>query len=269
MTHSIFPMGHFYNPVPSEEDIERFIANRTTPRELAGINLNYDIQLSYHKLLEQFREGYVWKADKQEGLDFYWDNDQFTDGCSYTIYAFMRLLRPERIIEIGSGYSTAIMKDTNHLYLNGKTRITCIEPYPDRLIATWGERVQDYVTLHPQRLQEVDLAVFDQLQPGDICFIDSSHVVKLDSDVSRIFFELLPRLKKGVFIHFHDIIYPFEYPNEWLIENRAWNEAYILRAFLQNNPDYEIVYWGSCLMALEESLSNQNLGGSIWLRKIK
>lgn len=269
MTNSIFPMGHFYNPVPSEEDIERFIANRPHPRELPGIDLNYAVQQSYHKALSQFQDGYVWKPQKQEGLDFYWDNDQFTDGCSYTVYAFLRLVRPARVIEVGSGYSTAIMEDTNRLYLDRSMKITCIEPYPDRLYATWGDRVEEHVKLYRKCLQDVDLSLFDELQSGDLCFIDSSHVAKLGSDVCRIFFELLPRLKEGVYIHFHDILYPFEYPDAWLRENRAWNEAYMLRAFLENNPDYEILYWGTCLMALEESLKDRNLGGSIWLRKKK
>jgi len=264
-----FPMGHFYNPVPSEEDIERFIATRTFPRELPGINLNLPVQREYYRLLMRFRDGYVWQAKKQPGLAYYWDNDQFTEGCSYSIYAFMRLLQPARIVEVGSGYSTMIMVDTNHLYLHDATKITCVEPYPTRLYNAWGEQVNEYVTLHPYLLQDVDLAIFDQLQAGDICFIDSSHVAKLGSDVCRIFFELLPRLNAGVYIHFHDIPYPFEYCNDWLRENRAWNEAYMLRAFLQYNTDFEIVYWGHSLVVLDDSVPEANLGGSIWLRKKK
>ena len=262
-----FPMGHFYNPVPSDEDIEKFIANRTYDCELHGIDLNLPVQLDYYRLLMQFREGFVWKMEKTPGLTYYGDNSQFAPACAYPVYAFMRLLRPRRIIEVGSGYSTAVMVDTNKLYLNNSVDISCVEPFPERLEENWGSQINDYVTLHRSLLQDVDLSIFDALESGDICFIDSSHVAKLGSDVMRIFFELLPRLKPGVIIHFHDIPYPFEYYDYWLRENRAWNEAYMLHAFLQYNNDYEIMYWGSSLVCLADSVPEPDLGGSIWLRK--
>ena len=263
-----FPMGHFYNPLPSEEDIENFIANRTYDCELPGIDLNLAIQREYYRKLMLFRDGYVWRMEKQPGLTYYGANDQFAIACSYPVYAFMRLLHPQHMIEVGSGYSTGIMADTNRLYLDKSVKITCVEPYPDRLEELWGaDHIADHVTLYRKRLQDVDLAIFDQLEPGDICAIDSSHVAKLGSDVLRIFFELLPRLKPGVVIHFHDIPYPFEYYDYWLRENRAWNEVYMLRAFLQYNPNYEIIYWGSCLVCLDDTIQDPDLGGGIWLRK--
>ena len=262
-----FPMGHYYNPVPSDEDIEKFIAKRRYDCELHGIDLNLAVQRDYYKQLMQFRDGYIWRMEKQPGLAYYGNNDQFAPCCSYPVYAFMRLLRPKHIIEVGSGYSTAIMVDTNRLYLNNSVQISCVEPYPVRLEETWGDHVEDHVKLYRHLLQDVDLAVFDQLEAGDICFIDSSHVAKLGSDVLRIFFELLPRLNPGVIIHFHDIPWPFEYYDYWLRENRAWNEVYMLHAFLQYNPDYEIIYWGSCLVYQDDTVPEPDLGGSIWLRK--
>ena len=271
MTNSIFPMGHFYNPVPSEEDIEKFIANRKAVRELPGIDLNLTVQKEYYKLLKQFFDDYDWTVEPREGRAYCGggENDQFSLCCSYPVYAFMRLLQPRRIIEIGSGYSTAIMDDTNRLYLNNSVKITCVEPYPDRLLRIWGDKVGEHVTLYRNLLQDVDLSIFDELEAGDICFIDSSHVAKLGSDVLREIFELLPRLKPGVVIHIHDIPFPFEYYDYWLRENRAWNEAYMLRAFLQYNPDFEILYWGSCLVALDDTIQENDLGGSIWLRKVR
>ena len=82
------------------------------------------------------------------------------------------------------------------------------------------------------KLQDVDLKEFDKLKSGDVLFIDSTHVSKIGSDVNYLFFEILPRLHRGVYIHIHDIFYPFEYPKDWIDEGRAWNENYILRAFL-------------------------------------
>ena len=93
-------------------------------------------------------------------------------------------------------------------------------------------------------VQDVDLAVFEALGPGDILFIDSSHVAKVGSDVNHLVFEILPRLSPGVYVHFHDMFYPFEYPEDWILgEGRYWNEDYLLRAFLQFNGSYAIAVW--------------------------
>jgi len=101
-------------------------------------------------------------------------------------------------------------------------------------------------------------------------------VSKLNSDVNRIFFDLLPSIKKGVLIHFHDIFWPFEYPKEWIREGRAWNEAYLLRAFLEFNDSYEIVFFVSYMHTFHTELLQEqmplclkNSGANIWIRKIK
>ena len=118
--------------------------------------------------------------------------------------------------------------------------------------------------------------MFAQLQENDILFIDSTHVSKLNSDVNRIIFNILPALKKGVLIHFHDIFWPFEYPKTWVKEGRAWNEAYLLRAFLEYNTDFEILFFSHYThlfnrewIAANMPLFLNNLGGNIWLRKTK
>jgi hypothetical protein len=115
---------------------------------------------------------------------------------------------------------------------------------------------------------------FDVLMESDVLFVDSSHVVKVGSDVLDLFFRILPRLKSGVYIHFHDIFHPFEYPKEWIINGKAWNEAYLLRAFLQYNDSFEIVFFNTFLEFFHPGrfhrdmpLCMKNPGGSIWLRK--
>ncbi len=109
---------------------------------------------------------------------------------------------------------------------------------------------------------------------GDVVFIDSSHVVKIGSDVAYILFHILPELQPGVIVHFHDILWPFEYPEDWLCEGRAWNEAYVLRAFLQFNEAFDILYFNSYIwhhhaerLQQKMPLCMKNPGGSIWLQK--
>lgn len=117
------------------------------------------------------------------------------------------------------------------------------------------------------------MSVFEKLEENDILFIDSSHVSKMDSDVNFLFFEILPRLKSGVYIHFHDVFYPFIYPKEWIYEGRAYNEMYILRAFLMNNAQYKIQLFGhmleyQCMDKIPKHLKGCG-SGSLWIKKIK
>jgi len=124
-------------------------------------------------------------------------------------------------------------------------------------------------------LQELNPALFEKLGENDILFIDSTHVSKVNSDVNFIFFEILPRLQKGVYIHFHDIFYPFEYIKEWVYQGRAWQEIYLLRAFLQDNPRYSIEYFQDFMFykhldffKTHLPLCLKNSGGSFWLKKV-
>lgn len=151
--------------------------------------------------------------------------------------------------------------------------ITHIEPYPKVLKEIFKDKFST-LKLYQKRLQEIDLNLFSTLEANDILFIDSTHVSKINSDVNTIFFEILPRLKEGVYIHFHDIFYPFSYPREWLEDKNSWNESYMLRAFLEFNNAFEIVFFNTCLNYLYKDefeaslpLSKFNTGGSIWLRK--
>ena len=154
--------------------------------------------------------------------------------------------------------------------------ITHIEPYPALLHSLLKQSDIDspLTRILPHRLQEIDICIFEELEANDILFIDSTHIAKINSDVNRIFFEILPRLKRGVYIHFHDIFYPFSYPNDWLRDKNSWNEAYVLRAFLSFNSAFEIVFFNTCLNHLYKNefaaalpLSQKNTGGSLWLRK--
>ena len=123
-------------------------------------------------------------------------------------------------------------------------------------------------------LQSVDLEVFRQLHSGDFLFIDSTHVARAGSDVNYLLSDVLPALAQGVIVHIHDIFYPFEYDPAWVLEGRDWNEAYMLRAFLQYNNTFEILLFTSYLehhhaAGLADALPEapKNSGGGIWLRK--
>jgi predicted O-methyltransferase YrrM len=185
----------------------------------------------------------------------------------------MRHFRPTRIVEVGSGYSSALMLDVNDRWFGKEIAMTFIEPYPDRVLSILRPGDHANTTLLTTQVQDVDLSVFNQLEPGDFLFIDSSHVSKAGSDVNFLIFEVLPTLKPGVIVHFHDIYWPFEYPREWAQEGRAWNENYILRAFLAYNTRFEIVLFNNWLATTQADVARSRMPGwsvdgtgSLWLR---
>ncbi|CAN5770970.1 hypothetical protein BH20PSE1_BH20PSE1_02830 [soil metagenome] len=123
-------------------------------------------------------------------------------------------------------------------------------------------------------LQDVPVSLFQGLTANDILFIDSTHVSRVGSDVNYLFFEVLPALRPGLFIHFHDVFWPFEYPESWIEEGRQWQEDYVLRAFLEFNQAFEIVVFNAFLETFHGDwfekympLCLKNPGGSIWLRR--
>lgn len=270
------PPGHFYSPFPSLDDIRRNEERLfgPPPRELPGIALNEDEQL---KLLEDLSTYYgelPFPEGKTAGHRYYYENTFYSYSDAIFLFAMIRHIRPKHIIEVGSGYSSCVMLDTNELFFDNKIQCTFIDPFPQRLFGLISEADKDLVEIVPQRVQEVDEERFSRLGENDILFIDSSHISKVGSDVNHLFAEVLPALQTAVYVHFHDIRYPFEYWPEWIYEGRAFTEAYVLRAFLAFNDAFRIVLFLTFLehfhrdwFARNMPLCLRNTGGSIWLRR--
>jgi len=187
----------------------------------------------------------------------------------------IRHAHPKRIIEVGSGYSSCVTLDTNEIYFNNAIKCTFVDPFPDLLLSVLKQGDTARIEIIRRKLQDVEIDVFRSLSAGDILFIDGSHVSKVGSDVNYALFEILPSLNPGVYIHFHDVFYPFEYPLDWLYEGRAWNENYLLRAFLQYNAHFQIAFWTPYMFQFHRQamiekmpLGERNSGGSLWLRKL-
>lgn len=191
------------------------------------------------------------------------------------LYSMLRYFCPKRFIEIGSGFSSACALDTIERYLDGSVECTFIEPFPELLYSLMKANDMISHTLIASQVQDVSSETFDQLESGDILFIDSTHILKTGSDVAFELFEILPRLKSGVIVHFHDIFYPFEYPREWVIErNYSWNEIYAIRAFLTGNRDFRILFFNDYFAKAERETVEMsaprmlgNPGGGLWLQK--
>jgi predicted O-methyltransferase YrrM len=227
---------HYYEPTYAAPDLP---ADTTGERPLPGLDLNGAGQLA---LLRELR----W-ADELAGLPmqpqpgrFGYLNNMYGVGDAELYYSLIRLRRPRRIIEIGSGHSTLVALEA--LAANRRDDpayrcdFACIEPFEAPWLETTGVRVVR------ERVEHVDLAFFDELRAGDILFIDSSHVIRPYGDVLRELQQIVPRLAPGVLVHVHDVFTPRDYPEKWLREHRRlWNEQYLLESFLTYNSRFEVV----------------------------
>ncbi len=267
-----WPPGHYYSPIPSLHDIEARSAQvwAPAPDGLPGIDLNLDGQLAWIERLRDLRPEFPAYGPRPiAGHRYYTDNGMYGVGDALALYTMMRALRPRRILEAGSGFSSALMLDVNERFLGSELELTFIDPEPARLRRLLRDDDTTRATVHARPLQEVIAPLAAELEARDILLIDSSHVLKTGSDVNYLLFEVLPALREGVYVHFHDIPYPFEYPRRWVMEGRAWNEAYALRAFLMYNPAFRIELFISALKALERAAVHDIPGGSyLWLRKL-
>lgn len=272
--YKFVPPGHFYSPITDVNDVLVQSGDIWKKNEFPGLSINDNVQHEHLIDFFHFAETLPFADEKREGLRYYYQNPSYSYADAITLFCMIMKYNPKKIIEVGSGHSSCVMLDTNEFFFNNSIDATFIEPYPDYFFSLIKPTDKDSNKIVAGKLQNIPLALFESLEANDILFIDSSHVSKFNSDVNQVFFEILPRLKSGVLVHFHDIFYPFEYPYNWLVEGRSWNEIYILRSFLQFNSDFEIVFMSTYVSdKYKEEINSrmplflQNPGGNIWLRR--
>lgn len=275
--HMCFPAGHYYSPVVNVDEIklrENEIWKIDQPSTLPGIELNENAQLALINKFAKYYPEIPFLDDKSEQHRYYFRNDFYSYSDAIFLYSIIRHFNPTRIIEVGSGFSSAVMLDTLQLLNRSETKMTFIEPFAERLHSLLTDNDRQKASIIEKGLQTIDITFFEQLCENDILFIDSTHVAKTGSDVNYLLFEIIPTLKKGVLIHFHDVFYPFEYPKDWVLSGRSWNEDYFLRSFLMYNNSFEIILFshfihlkhGDCLSQMPDCYKNS--GGSFWIRKV-
>ncbi len=230
-------INHYYDPFLSEKELSKPLDEE---RILTGIDWNIKEQLnllnsfSFSKEFENIPENY------QDDSVFHFNNNSYCSGDAEYWYNIIRLKKPEKIIEIGSGHSTKMaqiaIKKNKELNPEYNCKHICIEPYE----MTWLEKLEAHVIR--EKVENIDVSFFKSLHQNDILFIDSSHIIKPQGDVLFEYFEILPILNKGVIVHIHDIFSPRDYPKKWLFEDhRFWNEQYLLEALLSFNNNWRII----------------------------
>jgi hypothetical protein len=273
--------GHFYSIIPDINDKYNSIGSKF-------LNLDFN-EKNHIKILDEINNylinfdeifGYNENSNqRQQNFQYSLINDSFGWMDARLLYYFIQKNKPKKIIEIGSGNSTLLIYNINKMF-NLNIEITCVDPYPTDYVKNLHNSGE--INLINDKLENINLNLFKNLEENDILFIDSSHVVKLDSDVLYYFTNIFPILNKNVIIHIHDIFFPNDYPNEWLIQGRFWNEQYFLYIFLQYNSKFKIQFCNSySLFKYSEKLKEiqknsyeikNNItkdifgGGSIWLQ---
>ena len=222
---------HYYEPYVRESGLRRRL---DVPRELPGLDLRRSAQLD---LLRSFglQDELATFPMEPGPLSYGYRNRNFGPVDAGLLYCMVRHYRPGQIVEVGCGMSTLVIRQAVQ---SGEITCdhVCIEPFEQPWLEKLPVRViRDSV----ERLNPSELA--GSLHSGDLLFIDSSHVVKPQGDVLFILQELLPRLRTGVLVHFHDIFTPRDYPHSWVFGARVlWTEQYLLESFLWDNQRWEI-----------------------------
>jgi hypothetical protein len=271
--------NHFYEPVPDTRSIPEEFWD--SPSRLVGIDLNEPAQLS---LLEEYCSRFKVEFDGFHMAEptptdqFSLANKSFGAVDAEILYCMIRRFKPSKVLEVGSGNSTLVSRDAilkNSSEMGRQAELISIEPYPNAIIAR-GFPGLTRVIKAP--VQIVPLSEFEALEENDILFIDSSHVLKEASDVQFEYLEVVPRLKKGVIVHFHDIFLPFPYPKSWVLDGlRFWNEQYLLQALLAFNKSFEVLWAGNYMNrahpeALQRAFAsykvNETVPGSFWVRRV-
>jgi len=270
------PPGHYYSPIVTRQNLaeEEHQLSRDIPRQLPEIVLDEKAMLD-RLIRMNFPGKPLGLPEVKDSSWRYWSNNgSYGANDAHCLAGIARLYQPRRIIEVGCGFSSALILDLNDREWNGRVELSFVDPDLERMKRLLQENEKTRVKLTQSRLQDMDPGFFTSLEANDILFIDSTHVAKTGSDVLYLFFELLPRLASGVLIHIHDISWPFEYPKEWIAEGRSWNENYFLRAFLMHNRAYEIILCNSWLSHFHPEAVRAAMpgvpfeGGNIWLRKV-
>jgi uncharacterized UPF0146 family protein len=233
-----FPVrDHYYEPAFSNASIRELLS---AERELPGIAWDSEGQ---RRLLASFSYNHelaTLPRHQSGNGGFHVDNGAFGSGDAEYWYNLIRLKKPKRIIEVGSGFSTKIARLALEANEREDPEYACdhilIEPYEHDWLEGLG------ITVIREKVENTEIQMFSSLAAGDILFIDSSHVIRPRGDVVFEYLDILPALDVGVIVHIHDIFLPKDYPAEWVVDEvRFWNEQYLLEAFLTLNNDWKVI----------------------------
>jgi predicted O-methyltransferase YrrM len=274
-----WPLDHYFSPVPNTRRLAlRRFRLRVWPPEphpTPGIEWRGDAQLALCKTFAEQEPLAFPPEPTGDEQEYFRSNQLYPALDAWILQALLRDLRPRRLIEVGAGYSSLVAARVNRELLDGRMRFTSIDPHPAPFVRDLVPGLSD---LRAEEVQDSPLSLFAELDAGDVLFVDTSHTVKTDGEVPWIYNQILPALRPGVVVHLHDVFLPGDYPQDWVLEGRAWNELYLVRAFLVFNAGFEILFGAQWMMqnhwdALAEAFPDltrdeSRLASSLWIRRV-
>jgi hypothetical protein len=262
----------FYSPIPDLGQLAPDAFSRRS--ELPGTGWDLERQLAFVRSLRPALEEFRAVADGGGDAWQYAPNLSYTTADAAMLYAMVRTGRPRRIVELGSGHSTLVTAQAarRNAADGPAPALEVFDPFPS--VVT--DELPGLTRLERIAAQQVPLETFEALEAGDVLFVDTTHTVKVGSDVNFIVLEVLPRLREGVHVHLHDIFLPYEYPRQWLEDyGLYWTEQYLVHAFLVFNSGYEVL---AAMHALQRDRRDAMVellppgaadwpGGAFWMRR--
>ncbi len=268
---------HYYSPIPDTRAFRKNTALLTQEHPMCGVNLGEDKQIEIlTHLLKDYEEEYRHTGSGIFGITQS-EMPSYAPINALALYAFVRHFKPKKMIEVGAGMSTKITSAamTKNQEQGRTGEFIVIEPYPSSELQKGHQGVNRLIV---EKVEDVDINIFKELEVNDILFIDSSHTVKPLGDVNYLFLNIIPQLNPGVIIHVHDIFFPVEYlPHHYLNKGLKmfWQEQYLLHAFLLFNHEFEVMISMSYLhFKYQDKLKelfpwyqSQRWPSSFWMRR--
>jgi predicted O-methyltransferase YrrM len=266
-------LNTFYSPIPELRDLPADVFTRRS--ELTGLDWDLDAQLRFVRERSAFMDEFQPPAFADGATDrFYTQNPSYSVLDATILFGVVRSSKPARVVELGSGHSTLVVAQAARANAaeGHPSHVEVYDPYP--AVASAG--LDGLSVLERTPSQDVPLQTFESLAAGDVLFVDTTHTVKLGSDVNFIVLEVLPRLAPGVIVHVHDIFLPYEYPRRWPEDfGLYWTEQYLLHAFLAMNTGYEILCGVAALnrdrrqelVGAVPRVASEGEGSALWIRR--
>jgi Methyltransferase domain len=270
---------HFYSPLPDVAALKGNLHRWYREDILSALPMDLDRQRDFLESLAPFSKecGQLPPLEQvtAEGYGLGYGEVE-----AHFLHCLIRHFKPHKIIEVGSGVSTfysLYSLEMNRRMDGTDSAMICVEPYPRPMLR---ELIAEKKVIgYTKEVQDVDSRLFEQLEEGDILFIDSSHTSKVDSDVNFLYFVVLPKLRDGVVVHIHDIPFPYLTcpPGHPMFEKSLlWNEAAVLTALLMGNGAFEVLMCQSYLHSKsQDSIKNvvgiydprKHFPSSLWLQR--
>jgi hypothetical protein len=270
--------NNYYSALPDLDRLDPAVWERESA--MVGVAFDVDAQIALAaSALAPFAAELRAPHAAADPLDFHLDNQHFESVDAEIAYAMIRHLRPRTVVELGSGFSTQVLgaAAARNAQEGAPCALRAYNPYPsDRMRAVLARGIPGLAVHEEIEAQRLPLETFTALAPGDVLFIDTSHVVKLGGEVVHLFLEVLPRLAPGVIVHVHDIALPHEYDRRYVVDlQMPWAEQYLLQALLCGSRDWEVLFAAQAVLrrhperlrAIVPSLRPHHYPSSFWMRR--